>query len=322
MPRARDCIQWVTIALVGILATTVLCSASWAAPVTTIRVNGDCGNRLDIVILGDGYTARELGQYASDAETFVDKPVAQAPFTEYQHYFNVHRIDVTSPESGVDHPERTPPVLKDTALNAAYNCGGIQRLICVSLGKVNDVLATSVSADMRDIVLVIVNDPEYGECGGAIAVASINSAVVELILHELGHSFGLLADEYGGPPPPACNASVEPPEANATQGTQRERIKWNIWIEPGTPIPTPGPTVAEPGLYEGAKDCDTELFRPTYNSKMRSLWTGHSSKSIRSSSSNESTTGSRQSMRVNRPLRGAPYAGEAADVQSSNTSAA
>src|SRR5215831_13884640 len=129
MPQARDCTQWVTIALIALLATTVLCSASWAAPVTTIRMNGDSANRLDLVILGDGYTASELGQYANDVETFVDGLFAQAPFTEYQHYFNVHRIDVTSTESGADHPERTPPVLKNTALDATYNCGGIQRLI-------------------------------------------------------------------------------------------------------------------------------------------------------------------------------------------------
>jgi IgA Peptidase M64 len=119
---------------------------------------------------------------------------------------------------------------------------------------------------------VIVNDSEYGGSGGSIAVASVDPSVVELILHEVGHSFGLLADEYGGPPPPFCNAAFEPPEPNATMETQRERIKWAVWIEPDTPIPTLGPTVAEPGLYEGAKYCDSGLFRPTYNSKMRTLF--------------------------------------------------
>ena len=246
-------------------------SVVWAEPVTVIRDNGDSANRVDMVILGDGYTAGELDQYAADVETFVETLFAQEPFKEYQRYFNVHRIDVVSTESGADHPERTPPTFKDTAFDATYNCAGIQRLICVDASKVNDVLTTSVSPDRRDVVLVIVNDPEYGGSGGAIAVASVNSAAVEVILHELGHSFGLLADEYGGPPPPFCNSAVEPPEPNATMETQRERIKWAVWIELGTPIPTPGPTVAEPGLYEGAKYCDTGLFRPTDNSKMRSL---------------------------------------------------
>jgi hypothetical protein len=269
MPQARDCTAWLTIAL-ALLGITALCPAAWAQQITTIRANGDSANRVDLVILGDGYTASELGQYANNVETFVDGLFGQTPFAEYRRYFNVHRIDVVSAESGADHPERTPPVLRDTALDAAYNCAGIQRLICVSMDKVNTVL-TSVPANMRDGVLVIVNDPEYGGAGGAIAVASINAAVVELILHELGHSFGLLADEYGGPPPPSCDATVEPPEANATREMQRALIKWNVWIEPSTPIPTRGPTVGLPGLYEGAKYCDKGLFRPTYDSKMRTL---------------------------------------------------
>jgi hypothetical protein len=243
-----------------------------AEPVTLIRDNGDPANRVDIVILGDGYTGSELAKYAADVETFVNGLFAQEPWKEYQKYFNVHRVDVTSAESGADHPERTPPVFKDTALDATYDCAGIQRLICVNVSKVNTVLAASVLPDSRDVVFVIVNDNEYGGSGGSVAVASVHPDVVELVLHEVGHSFGLLADEYGGPPPPSCNAGFEPPEPNATMETQRDRIKWAIWIKPETPIPTVGVTVAEPGLYAGAKYCDTGLFRPTYNSKMRSLF--------------------------------------------------
>jgi IgA Peptidase M64 len=259
---------------IGCLPLFLLLSLSVASaePVTLVRNNGDPANRVDIVILGDGYTASELGKYATDVETFVNRLFAQEPWKEYQRYFNVHRVDVASAESGADHPERTPPVFKDTALNATYDCAGIQRLICVDVSKVNTVLAASVPPDSRDVVLVIVNDSEYGGSGGSVAVASVHPDVVELILHEVGHSFGLLADEYGGPPPPFCNAAFEPPEPNATMQTQRERIKWAVWIEPNTPIPTLGATVAEPGLYEGAKYCDTGLFRPTYNSKMRSLF--------------------------------------------------
>ena len=176
-----------------------------------------------------------------------------------------------SSESGADHPERSPSVFRNTALDATYNCASIQRLICVNLSKVNDVLFRSVSPEKRDVVLVIVNDTEYGGSGGAVAVASIHTDVVELILHEMGHSFGLLADEYGGPPPPFCDSSVEPPEANATKQTVREQIKWNPWINLATPIPTLGTQAGVPGLYAGAKYCDTGLSRPTFNSKMRSL---------------------------------------------------
>jgi hypothetical protein len=119
----------------------------------------------------------------------------------------------------------------------------------------------------RLLVLVLVNDPTYGGSGGAIAVASTHTAVVELVLHELGHSFGLLADEYGGSPPPVCDAAVEPPEPNVT----KHLIKWTSWIDFSTPIPTFATAPGIHGLYQVAKYCDYTLFRPTYNSKMRSL---------------------------------------------------
>ena len=243
-----------------------------AEPVTSVRLTGDPSNRVDIVVLGDGYTAGELGQYAADVEAFLGGFFFSTPFAEYVRYFNVHRVDIVSNESGADHPNRTPPVFRDTALDATYNCAGIQRLICVNVSKVNTVLAGSVSPDMRDVVLVLVNDPEYGGSGGSIAVASTHSDVVELILHETGHSFGMLADEYGGPPPPQCNASQEPAEANVTRETDRDFIKWGAWIDPGTPIPTFLPISGLPGLYEGARYCDVGLFRPTYDSRMRSLF--------------------------------------------------
>jgi hypothetical protein len=246
-------------------------------PVTTIRNNGSSANRVDLVILGDGYTSAELGKYATDAEQAVQGFFAQEPFKEYQKYFNVHRVDVTSAESGADHPENTPPTSKNTAFDATYNCGNIERLICVTVSKVQTALNNSVRADQRDMVLVVVNDTKYGGSGGSISVASLNSAVIELVLHEVGHSFGLLADEYETQPP-TCNNTVEPSEANATRQTNRNQIKWNAgsgpptgWIDPATPVPTTSTNLGVPGLYQGAKYCPTGLFRPTFNSKMRTL---------------------------------------------------
>jgi IgA Peptidase M64 len=260
-----------------ILLLTALTYRASAEPITTIRNNGDSANRVDVIILGDGYAVNELAKYAFDVESFVQGLFAQEPFTDYQRYFNVHRIDLISNQSGADHPERTPSVLRDTALDATYNCAGIQRLICVNMSKVNDVLSRSVPSDQREVILVIVNDDEYGGSGGAIAVSSTNSAAVEIVLHELGHSFGLLADEYTDTPP-ACNNFLEPPEPNVTKETSRNLIKWNRgggppngWIDPSTPVPTNSIAAGLPGLYQGAKYCTAGLYRPTFNSKMRSL---------------------------------------------------
>lgn len=248
---------------------------SFGEPVTTIRNNGDSANRIDLVILSEGYTSTEMEKFATDVENVVNGFFAQEPFKEYQGYFNVHRVDVTSLESGADHPEEAIPSSKMTAFDATYNCAGIERLICVDVSKVNTIVANSVRADQRDMVLVLVNDTKYGGSGGSIATASLHPEVIELVLHEIGHSFGLLADEYDFG---ICNNIVEPPQANVTRETDRNLIKWNTgggppsgWIDPGTPIPTNSISSGVPGLYEGAQYCTTGLYRPTFNSKMRSL---------------------------------------------------
>ena len=256
-------------ALSVVLLILCLPQIALAEPFETIINNGNAANRVDIAILGDGYTSAEMQKYKNDVQAAMTQFFNSDPFHEYRSFFNVHRIDVVSSQSGADHPERSVSV--NTALDATYNCSGIQRLICVNLGKVFTVLANSVTPSQRDIVIVIVNDPEYGGSGGSVAVTSTNVEVLELILHELGHSFGLLADEYGGPPPPSCVNTIEPSAPNATKTTERSLIKWNHWIDASTPIPTLTGFLGVPGLYEGAVYCDAGLYRPTAGSKMRFL---------------------------------------------------
>ncbi|HEX8189593.1 MAG TPA: M64 family metallopeptidase, partial [Pyrinomonadaceae bacterium] len=262
-PRAR-------ILRAALCLLAVVCSARAAAaePVQTIVNNGDPANRVDVVILGDGYTAAELSKYQSDVQQFVQLMFEQEPLREYQRFFNVHRIDVVSAESGSDHPENN--TFRNTALDSAYNCSGIQRLICANVGKVETVLTNSVAPAQRDLVIVIVNDATYGGSGGSVAIASTHPSAVELVLHESGHTFGLLADEYTESPP-ACNNTSEPVQANVTRQTARAAIKWNAWIEVTTALPTFSTQPGLVGLFEGARYCTTGLYRPTFNSKMRSL---------------------------------------------------
>ena len=255
---------FVNILLFGALTTV------FAEPFETIINNGNPQNRVDIAILGDGYTADQMTKYRTDVQNFFQGLFQQEPYREYQRYYNVHRIDITSNQSGADHPERTPQVSVDTALDSRYNCSNIQRLICINTTKVNQAISRSLPAAHFDVILVLVNDQEYGGSGGSIAVASTNPAGVELILHEVGHSFGLLADEYSGGGP-SCNPNVEPAAANSTRQTDRNLIKWNLWIAQTTPIPTFAATPGLPGLFEGSSYCDAGLYRPTFNSKMRTL---------------------------------------------------
>lgn len=253
-----------------IAAACLLCSVSLAAQTPVVVQNsGDPAKRVDIMLVGDGYTSAEQSKFATDVTQFMNGVFAQEPFKEYRNYINVRRIDVVSNESGADHPERIPPVFKDTAFDATYNCSNIQRLICVSTSKVLNVVGV-VPPSQRDLVVVIVNDSEYGGSGGSVAVASTHASAVELILHETGHTFAFLADEYTSQPP-ACSDAFEPSEVNATKQTSRASIKWLAWIDPSTPVPTPTTTLGVPGLYQGSKYCPTTLYRPTYDSKMRSL---------------------------------------------------
>lgn len=244
-----------------------MAASAAAEPVVPIRLNGPVANRINVVVLGDGYAQADMLKYATDVDLLIIGLFQQTPYADYSTYFNVFRVDVVSNESGVDHPETG--VLKDTALGAAYNCGGSQRLICVNIALVNDVLSRSIASNARDIVVVLVNDSEYGGSGGSVSVASTHPQVVELMLHEMGHSVGLLGDEYTTQPP-SCSSAVEPPEANASKEAS-SAVKWSYWIDAGTPLPTTSTTNGVPGTYLGSRYCPDTLYRPTFNSKMRSL---------------------------------------------------
>src|ERR1051325_9106165 len=122
-----------------------------------------------------------MQKYRDDVQSLMSRFFKEDPFAEYRNLFNVHRVDVISSQSGADHPERS--VFVNTALDATYNCSGIQRLVCVNVGKVFTILGNSVAPSQRDIVIVIVNDSEYGCSGGSVAVTSTNVEVIELILH-------------------------------------------------------------------------------------------------------------------------------------------
>jgi hypothetical protein len=257
----------VTYALACVLLLWTAAAAS-AEPSVTIRVNGPAANRVGVTILGDGYTEAEQGKYAADVETLVNAFFNQSPYLEYANYFNVYRVDVVSNESGSDHPERN--VLRDTALGSSYSCGANIRSLCVNTSLVNAVLSRSVPIEARDLVMVLVNDPEYGGSGGSVLVASTHLSVVELALHESGHTFGRLADEYDTTPP-VCNNSIEPAEVNVALDIGFQRIKWAHWLAASTPLPTPGSQLGLVGAYQGAKYCVIGLYRPTFDSKMRSL---------------------------------------------------
>jgi hypothetical protein len=245
-------------------------------PVKTILENGPRDKRINLVFLGDGYQASEMNKYLSDVQSTTEKIFLESPYKEYKSLFNVYAIEVPSKESGTDHPGtasdcgslKDSVFKKDTYFDTSFDASGIHRLL-VANGYTKFFEVMKNNFPDYDIVLMVVNHPWYGGSGGSIAVFSANYSSAEVAIHETGHSFARLADEYdyGYPQPGRYNGF------NVTDRTSRDSIPWNAWINPATPIPTPisGEFVSTVGLFEGAYYSSKGMYRPKISCKMRDL---------------------------------------------------
>jgi len=233
----------------------------------TLLAAGVAADYLDIVFVGDGYTAAEMGKWASDAQSVADRMMLDPLFAANRSRINIRRIDVASNESGVDEPDKG--IFRDTALDAAFNCANLERLLCANGTKVLNVASAALAPDARDVIVVVANSTRYGGSGGWFAAISMHSSATELALHELGHTLFGLADEYEYG---TCNTSREPNEGNVSLVATRA-VKWGYAIGAATEMPTP--TGRYPngtvGAFAGAQYCAAGKYRPTEDSKMRTL---------------------------------------------------
>lgn len=241
-------------------------AAPAAAPrVTTILNSGRPDNRLNLVFLGDGYTAAQLGTYAQNVSSLLNSAIlAMAPFTTYRSYLNAYRVDIASPVSGISN-DPTLGITRATPLGMHFWCHGLDRLLCVN---VTNAAAYAAYAPGHDEVIALANTTTYGGSGGpATAVAGRNASAGWIVTHEAGHTLGQLADEYDVPYDRADG--MEPVESNVTAYTAAQmataRIKWYRWLGAATPD---GGTI---NTYEGANYFRFGLYRPSANSLMRSL---------------------------------------------------
>gem|GEM_PF-2812412 len=238
--------------------------------VEVIEENGPSGNRLNIVILGDGYTADQQNDLYDDAVWLTDEFTAIEPWKEYREYFNFHLVHVVSNESGADHPSQG--VYVDTALDAQYDYAGLERLLVVNNFTVQNIVQNAFPDFLENptYVFVLVNDEAYGGSGGEVAVTSLNEYAPEVLLHEAGHMIGNLADEYDDPWPEFVPSGEE---ANVTEEDDPAKIKWRIWIEEGTPLPTPEDYAYADlvGLFEGARYQASGIYRPKLDCRMKIL---------------------------------------------------
>jgi IgA Peptidase M64/Peptidase M64 N-terminus len=209
------------------------------APVIEIQRNGDSATKVDFLILGDGYTAAEQAKFERDARRMTEVLFSTSPFKERRRDFNVWAMCPPAAESGVSRP--STGVYRESPLGATYDAFGSERYI---LTFDNRALRRTASFAPYEFVEILVNNRTYG--GGGIhnlysTVAVDNAWANYVFVHEFGHHFAGLADEYYTSSVAYAPAAerVEPWEPNVTALLDPAALKWKELVSPGTPIPTP-----------------------------------------------------------------------------------
>jgi hypothetical protein len=270
-----------TVVLGLLLSGYALPRCSAQPSMQTILTNGPVSNRLNIVVLSEGYTTSQLDQFLVEATNAVKVLLAHPPYQEYSNYFNAFAIKVASSQSGSAHPTG-PPYTTYTYFNSIYY--PYSDLITIppnfadansshGQGKVDALLQTYMPNCQLSVLLV--NELYYpggSDGSGKTAIASTGALLTEMppyppgmLTHETGHVLANLGDEYTIPYPDYPDTE----EPNTTQQTNRLLIKWKAWISPDTPVPTPdaiGDDVV--GLFQGAHYHTDGWYRPALNCAM------------------------------------------------------
>ncbi|MCA1817923.1 MAG: IgA Peptidase M64 [Acidobacteria bacterium] len=204
-----------------------------------IQRAGDSATKVDVLLLGDGYTAAEQSKFERDARRLIEVLFSVSPFKERRGDFNVWGLAPAASESGVSRP--SGGVYRDSPVGASYDAFGTERYM---LTFDNRAFRKAAQFAPYEFVEIIANSRTYG--GGGIhnlysTVAADSEWADYVFVHEFGHQFAGLADEYFTSQvaylPPA--ERVEPWEPNATALLDPANLKWKDLVTPGTPIPTP-----------------------------------------------------------------------------------
>jgi IgA Peptidase M64/Peptidase M64 N-terminus len=207
-----------------------------------LEEHGAPADKVDLLLIGDGYTAQECHDaFADHAKRMIAALFAHEPFRARRRDFNVWGLCPPSPQSGVARP--STGVHRRTPVGAAYDAFGLERYV---LTFDNRALRDVAAWAPYEFVTILVNAESYG--GGGIfgtfsTVAARSDWADYLFVHEFGHHFAGLADEYYTSPvayEPAAKV-VEPWEPNVTALLDPGSLKWRAEVAAGTPVPTPWP---------------------------------------------------------------------------------
>jgi hypothetical protein len=210
-----------------------------AGPLIKLHERGDPSQKLDLLILGDGYTAAERSKFERDARRLMGVLFATSPFKERERDINVWGLAPPSKDSGISRPSDN--VQKRTPLGTMYDTFDSERYILTAENRAFRDIAANAP---YDVVEILVNTEKYG--GGGIyglysTVAADNLWAPYILVHEFGHHLAGLADEYFTSDVAYLPATerVEPWEPNVTAMLDIAKLKWKDLVEAGTPLPTP-----------------------------------------------------------------------------------
>lgn len=242
-------------------------------PVKAIQTKGALSEKVDVVFLAEGYTAAEKEKFWGDAERFTESLFATPPFDRCRDDFNVRAVFLESEDSGTDFSGKG--IFLHTALNSGFYTFGTDRYLTTpDMKSIRD----AVWNVPCDAIFVLVNSEVYGGGGMynfyAIGTAD-NQQTAQVFVHEFGHSFGGLADEYFSSETAYndfYNLQLEPWEPNITSLVDFGS-KWKDLLPAGTPVPTPleAPHTDKLGVFEGAGYLSKGMYRPVDHCMMRDL---------------------------------------------------
>ena len=204
-----------------------------AGQVWTVFENGPPAEKVDLLVIGEGYTAAEMAKFHADVQRLLPALFAEEPFKGRRSDFNVRALDLPSAESGVNRPNAG--AFHRTPLSTEYNIFDSERYV---LTLDNRALRDAASAAPYEFIEILVNEKTYGGGGifNAQATASVDSAFSPYVfVHEFGHHFAALADEYYTSDvayQPSDTQQPEPWEPNVTALQDPGRLKWRDLVEP------------------------------------------------------------------------------------------
>ncbi len=202
--------------------------------------NGHHSQKVDLAVIGEGFTSEELRKFQNVAHNLVDTMFTISPFHEYGDAFNIYYIIKPSSDAGTDDPRKG--IFRKTPLSTSFNTFDSQRyMMTFDTKSVHDI----ASIVPYDAIIILVNSETYG--GGGIynfyaSTSAFNEWSAYVFVHEFGHSFGGLGDEYYTSD--VAYSEFYPPEAepwqvNITALLDPKKIKWDTYVDEGIPIPTP-----------------------------------------------------------------------------------